>query len=381
MGFRCRLVSLFSLAMVGAAFGNALAADRATADALLAGVPELLRNNDYTSVEEFCIRSLQADHTCPNAHYYLGLCFEKNTKIREAVREFQAAATAATEEKDVPLAAKAAAAAKRLGAGLSEVDALDANFAAKLDRLASEACDAGRLETARKTYALLAALQPDNHKAKEGLEKTSKAIEERGDPVKSRIGAAMLSEIWFKIGTGKKDEAKALAQALAAKYPDTEMGKEALGLVEREFAAPKRDEVSLLTEKLKTEGEKKSVVARAVPSSASPSATASAALDCRIDVDTAQKAADEQVKKLAKETLVPEFAACLKRGKELHSKAMPGSDGNQANLARALEQFIKADSLYARIEGENLSTGELAAQSQESRMLHYACLKMTLLSR
>ncbi|MEI6535681.1 MAG: hypothetical protein WCN98_10105 [Verrucomicrobiaceae bacterium] len=259
-----------------------------------------------------------------------------------------------------------------------EIDALDARFAEKLDKLASDAFNAGRLETARKTYSVLVLLQPENKSAKENLERAVKAIEEQGDPIKSKIAAAMLSEVWFKLGAGRKEDAKAQAQSLASKYPDTEMGKEAAGLVARDFAAPKQEEVATLALSFKKVMETKPVTAN--PVSSKPVVGASSSV-LRVDVGALQKEAESWAEKLDKNALAGEFQTSVKKGKEFFSKATPGAEGNQENIARALEQFIKAETLHARIQNENLSNAELAAQSQESGMLHYACLKMTLLSR
>lgn len=344
------------------------AADRNAADALLAGVPELLKNNDFKTVEEFCNRSLQADETCPLAHFYLGVVHENNKKAREALKEYNLAAAIATKEKDTALATKAAAAAKKLGQGLTEIDALDAKFAEKLTKLGQEAFDAGKFDTAKKSYTLLVALQPDNAKAKEALDKTNKAMEERGDPIKAKIAAALLSEIWFKLGLGKKEEAKTLAQNLSSKYPETETGKEATVLLEKDFAVPKADELAQLNERIKQ-------AAAAKPVTPSP-----AAAGVRVDVEATQRAAEEMTKKLPKDGLVPAFTDAYKKGKEFYSKATPGTAGNQENIAKALEQFIKADALYLRIESEQLTNEELAAQSRDSGLLHYACLKMTILT-
>jgi hypothetical protein len=68
------------------------------------------------------------------------------------------------------------------------------------------------------------AISPTHEKAKAGLEKAEKAIEERGDPVKSKIAAAMLAEIFYLVGTDKKDEAKKMATDVASRHADTAAG-------------------------------------------------------------------------------------------------------------------------------------------------------------
>lgn len=380
------ILSCVALALCGALFqqGRLSAADRTSADALLTGVPDLVKDGNFKTIEELCKRSLQADESCPSAHFYLGMACEHNNKPREAVKEYLVAASNATKEKDGVLAGKANAAAKKIGAGVIELDALDAKYAEKLGKVGADALEAGQLETARQAFSALLVLHPGDAKGKEGLDKAVKALEERGDPVKSKIAAAALSEVWFKLGIGERDKAKELAQALSSNYGDTEPGKEAAALIERNFAAPKHDEVAKLTEKLKQESAKKIAVAPKPPStsvSATPGAApAKAAAGPRVDVDATQKLAEEETKKLSKDALIPAFKDAHKKGKECYSKATPGSEGNQDNIAKALEQFIKADSFYTRIENENMSTEELAANAKEVGMLHYACLKMTILA-
>ena len=375
-----------ALALCGVLFhpGSLRAADRTSADALLTGVPDLVKDGNFKTIEELCKRSLQSDDSCPSAHFYLGMAYEHSNKPREAVKEYLASASCATKEKDGVMAGKANAAAKKIGAGVIDLDALDAKYADKLGKVGTDAFDAGQLETARQAFSALLVLRPSDAKGKEGLDKAAKALEERGDPVKSKIAAASLSEVWFKLGIGELDKAKELAQTLSSNYGDTEPGKEAAALIERNFAAPKHDEVAKLTEKLKQESAKKIAAAPKTPSTtvtSSPgTAPAKAAGGPRVDVDATQKLAEEDAKKMSKDALIPAFKDAHKKGKEHYAKATPGSEGNQDNIAKALEQFIKADSLYTRIENENMSTEELAANAKEVGMLHYACLKMTILA-
>lgn len=358
---------------------NGQAADRVGADALLAGVPELLKAKDFKAAEEFCGRSLQLDDSCPTAHFYMGVVNENSKKMREALKSYQMALTVATKEKDSALATKASAAIKKLGPGLAELDALDTKFAEKLEKLGTEALEAGRLEAARRSFALLDALQPGNEKAKAALTKIDKSLEARGDPVKGRIASAMLSEVWYLAGSGKKSEAKTLAQTLMTNYADTAMGKEATALLERDFAAPKQEELAQLTVKAQEEvaiGPAANITAAPGTKGATPGTAAAP----RVDVASVQKSAEITAKSIAKEALAATFSECVKKGKEFYSKATPGTEGNQENVAKALEQFIKADALYVRIEEEKLSTEELAAAARDSQLLHYACLKMTVLS-
>lgn len=371
-----------AVVFLAAFIGSAYAADRTSADAMLAGVPDLIKDGNAKTVEELCKRSLQADDTCPAAHFYLGWAHEKNNKMREAVKEYQLASTIASKEKDSVLAAKASAAAKKLGAGLIELDALDTKLAEKLIKLAVEALDAGQLETAKQAFESVISLTPDSDKAKDGLEKTKKALDERGDPVKSKLAAASLSEVLFQLGIGEKTKAKELAQNLALKYSDTEPGKEAAGMIERDFEAPKHDEIKLLTEKVKKEAKKVAAAPKPPPAvtSSHVSTPVKPVGGPRVDVDAYQKTAEEDTKKLSKDALVPAFKDAHKKGKEHFAKATPGSEGNQDNIAKALEQLIKADSLFTRIDNEKMATPELMAIAKEVGQLHYSCLKMTILS-
>src|ERR1043165_1613196 len=245
-----------TLTLIVAAAGSVFAGDRTSADAYLANVPTLVKNEDYKTIEDLCKRALQADETCPGAHFYLGVCYEKNNKAREAVKEYQTAGTLATKEKDMPLAGKANTAAKRLGIGLIELDAMDQRLAEKLHKLGDEAFEAGQLDTAKQAYTAMLVLQPDNAKVKDALDKVTTAIAERGDPVKGKLAAAMLAEMWYKIGMGSKAEATVLARSLSDRYKDTEYGKEAAGLLERDFTAPQKDEVAQLSKKLKETAKK-----------------------------------------------------------------------------------------------------------------------------
>ncbi len=369
--------------------GAAFAADRASADAYLANVPNLIKENNYKTIEDMSKRALQSDDTCPNAHFYMGMCLEKNGKSREAFKEYQTAATLATKEKDTVTAAKASAAGKRVGMGLIELDALDAKLAEKMHKLADEAADAGQLDTAKQAYGSVLVLQPDNAKAKDGLEKVMAALAERGDPVKSKIASATASEMWYKLGIGQKDEAKEKAKELSEKYGDTEFGKEAAGLLERDFAPPKKEEIAKASEKLKKQNAKVAVAKPAPPSptpgpgtspSVPPKPPANTGPKSGVDVAAVEKAAEADAKKMSKDALVPAFKDACTKGKSFYQNATPGSENNQINVAKALEQFIRADALYGRIETENLSTPELAAMIKESSMLHYACLKMTILA-
>lgn len=361
--------------------GVACSADRNSADAYLAGVPGLVTGGDYKTIEDLCKRSLQADDSCPLAHYYMALCLEKSGKAHDAFKEYQNAASLAGKEKDAATVAKATAAVKRIGTGLLEIDALDVKLADKLQKVAAEALETGRLETAKQAFTSMLAIQPESTKAKEGLEKVTLALKEKVDPIKTRIAGAMLVETFYRLGTGKKDEATELAKELSQKYADTESGKEAAGLIERDFAAPKKDEVVLLAQKLKEQNAKPADASKTlVTSSSPPSASAKPVAKNGVDVEALEKAADDETKKITKDALVAAFADAYKNGKLFYAKATPGSEGNQENLSKALELFVKAESLFARIEIENLKDDEMAENVKEASMLRYACMKMTILA-
>ena len=366
------------------ASGAVFSADRASADAYLISCPTLVKDGNFKTVEDMCKRALQADDTCPSAHYYMGLVHEKNNASREAFKCFQLAATNAAKEKDTVTAAKATAAAKRIGQGLMELDTLDVKLAERVQKVAEEAFEAGQLETAKQAYTAWVVLAPDNPKSKEGFDKVTAALLERGDPVRSKVASAMLTEVYYKFGVGQKSEAVQKAKELSNQYSDTEYGKEAAGLLERDFSAPKKEEVAQLAQKVK-EKNARLVSLKPAPSvsssssSSSSSHASSSSPNKGVDVEATEKMADEETKKMAKTALVPAFTKACKDGQLSYSKATPGSEGNQENVAHALENFIKAESLYQRIETENLINEDLAELSKKASMLRYACLKMTIL--
>ena len=88
----------------------------------------------------------------------------------------------------------------------------------------------------------------------------------------------------------------------------------------------------------------------------------------------------EEAKKLPKDQLVPTFKDAYAKGKESFAKATPGTEGNQKNLHAALEQFIRCEALYMRIEEEKLTTTEVAAMQKQAGMSRYSCMKMTILA-
>ncbi len=335
----------------------ALAADRTTADAMLAGVPPLAAAGDYKAIEELCKLSLRSDDTCPLAHFYVGLCLEKTGKAHDAFKEYQNAVAQATKEKDNALATKAGLAAKRIGAGLVEIDALDSKLADKLQKIGAEALESGRIETAKQSFAALIVLQPDNAKAKEGLEKATKYLKEHVSPLRAKIAAAMLAETWYKIGCGQKAEAAELAKSIAQKYAESDFSKEATAAVECDLSTLKKDDIFALA-KLITEQNAKTAAKNV------------------IDIDAIEKAAAAETAKLTKEALVPSFSEAHKGGKAAFEKASPGADATQENLTKALEHFIHAQRIYARIESENIRDDDITENSKEAATLQFVCMKM-----
>src|ERR1700755_3585737 len=104
------LVVLCCLCVLSALVSSVVsAADRGSADAYLVSAPNRIKERKYKTLEDMCKRALQSDDTCPNAHFHLGICYEKDNKAREAFKEFQTAANIATKEKDNALASKASA--------------------------------------------------------------------------------------------------------------------------------------------------------------------------------------------------------------------------------------------------------------------------------
>lgn len=376
---RMRFFILFAILSLAVICGTVAGADRVAADAYLAGVPTLIASGDFKAVEDLCKRSLAADDTCPAAHYYMAIALEKSNKPRDAFKEYQTATTLAAKEKDNNIGGKASAAAKKLGAGLMEIDALDQKLADKLQKVAAEATELGRLETARQALTSLLILQPENAKAKEALEKVNKAIQDRGDPVRTKIAAAMLTEMWFKLGTGKRDDAIAMARTLSTRFSDTEWGKEASTLLENNFSVPKREDVAQLSQQLK-EQNAKLASAQKTQTPTAVTTTSPKAGSGKPDIGALEKTADEEAKKMHKDVLVSAFTDAYQKGKAFYANATPGAEGNQENLSKALEQFIRAESFFARIESEDLKSDELSNSAQEAAMLRYACMKMTILT-
>jgi len=365
-------------------FSGALCAaekgDRDKAMALLTGADSLYTAQEYQKASDMCKRALAEDAACPAAHFKLGQCQEQLRQNKEAFRSYQTASDLAKKESDAVLSRKAMSAAEKLGGGAIQISAADQKLVDKLLPLADEAFADDQLETARSAYSSILALKPTHDKAAAGLEKTEKAIEARGDPVKGRIAAAMLTEVFYNFGVGKKDEATKMAQEIVAKHGDTAAGKEAQQLLTNNFEPPKDMDAQLAEAKkqMKEQAERAKKIS-AKPPVGGP-ATGPRPPATGVDVDGMEKVAMDDAKKCAKDALVSTFKDSYTKGKDFYSKATPGSEGNQKNVAGALEQFIRCESFFMRIEDEKLANDDVAQMEKQASMLRYACMKMTILS-
>ena len=340
------------------------AGDREQAKALLTAADAL---TDPAKSIEMCKKALNADETCPQAHFKLAQCLEQMNKPREAFKEYQNAATLAKNENDTTLERKSRLAAEKLGGGLILISAADEKLAAKLLPLADEALAQEQLETARQAYQAVLVVSPTNEKAKTGLEKTQAAIEARGDPVKSKVAAAKLAEVLYDVAVGKKDDAKKMAAEIADHYAGTAAGKDAAQLLENDFGPPKHDEELRVKQIYKDQ-------AKVKPSSGSASKIASAPA---VDIDAVDRAAFDEAKKLPKDKLIPSLKEAHDKGCESMKNAKPGSEGQQKAVAAALEQFIKCEQIYGLIDDKTAEVEEMAKDASARR---YSCMKMTILS-
>lgn len=379
---RVNLCAIFACILV---FSGPLCAaekgDRDKAMALLTGADSLYTAQEYQKASDMCKRALAEDGSCAAAHFKLGQCQEQLRQNKDAFRSYQTASDLAKKESDAVLARKAMSAAEKLGGGAIQITAADMKLIDKLLPLADEAFAEEQLETARSAYSSILALKPTHDKAAAGLEKTEKAIEARGDPVKGRIAAAMLTEVFYNFGIGEKKKATDMAQEISNKHGDTAAGKEAAQLLANNFEPPKDMSAQLAQAKkqMKEQAEKAKKIS-AKPAVGSPAATGPRPPATGVDVDSMEKIAMDDAKKCAKDALVPTFKDCYTKGKDFYSKATPGSEGNQKNVAGALEQFIRCESFFMRIEDEKLANDDVIQMQKQASMLRYACMKMTILS-
>jgi len=365
----------------GTAQAGADKGDREQAMALLIGADALMTGSDFIKGAEMCRRALAADPSCPAAHFKLGECLEKSSKPRDAFKSYQTAELLAKKENDAAMARKATTAAEKLGKGLIDISVADRKLIDKLLPLAGEAFDDDQYDTSRSAFAAVLALQPENTKAKEGLEKVEKAIELRGDPVKAKLAATMLTEVLYYMGTGKKDEASKIANDIVARHGDTGPGKDAAQLLANNFEPPKNMDVEVAEMKKVLKEKAKKIIASA-PKAATPNpgAIATTASAPAVDVDAIEKEAMEETKKLGKGVLISTYKEVYTKGRDAFVKATPGTEGNQKNLQEALRSFIRCEQIFIRIDEEKLADADIQAMQKDASARRYSCMKMTILA-
>ena len=363
------------------AAGFSHAADRDTALALLAGVDALIEQGNAEKALKFCDRALAADKACPAVHMKMGECCRKLGDAERAIACFQEAERLAKAEQDYSMARNAQAAINAVCPGLPYLQRADAALLKKLVALADSALEEGNLDTADEVYKLILARWPDHANARSGSKRTGEALARRGDPVKRKIAEAMLNEVWYLVGIGDKAEARTMARALSAKYFRLPAGQEAEKLLASDFRAPKKEDAAALKQKLIARHKERTKAASsrlAGPGPSDPGAAASRRPPS-VDIEAAEKSANAKAVKLAKSGLATAFNAAFERGIAHYRKAQPGTEGNQQNLALALEQFVQCESIYMRMESAGLKSPEAEQRRQKASMLRYACMKMTVL--
>lgn len=364
----------------------AMCADRDTATALLGSAEKSYKGGDFATAKSMCERAIGADDTFPAAHFLLGQVLEALNQPRDAIKSYQFTAELAKKENNTALSNKALEAAKKLGPGLLEIAQADQKLADKMFALGDRALADEQLDTAKASFAAVVALTPANEKARTKLAETERAIAARGDPVKARIAAATLSEVWYHIGNKKKDEAVKLANDLTARFGDTPAGQEAAQLLANNFDVSKDIQGQLASVKKELVEKQKKIAARPPPPPPSSGPTVSKPVAVvkpagqNVDVEAVEKVAAEEAKKLPNDKLALAFQEHVAKGKEAYAKATPGTEGNQKNLALALEQFIHSEAVYLRLEELKLLTPQIEEDEKQASMLRYACMKMTILT-
>lgn len=371
-----RVVWLFPFAVLLLA-GVCQGADRDTAIALLNGVDALIAQGKHDKALKFCERALAADKSCPAVHMRMGKCHYQLGSTESAIKSYQEAERCARAEKDSRMARMAQAAINRVCPGLSDLHRADDALRKKLIVLADGALDEGHLETADESYALILARWPDHGGALSGRRRTREALAKRGDPVKKAIAGAMLSEIWYLVGIGEKSEARKMAQELSGKYFKLPAGQEAGKLLANNFKAPGKQDAVALKQKLITAHKK----TKTRPTTTHTRPVASRPAAPIVDIVATEKAARSKAASLAKSGLASEFKKAFNLGLEHYRKAQPGTEGNQKNLALALEQFVRCESIYMRLDAEGVKDAETEKCQQKASMLRYACMKMTILNQ
>jgi hypothetical protein len=364
-----------------------MAGDRDVALALVSQVEGMIKQGSYDKAADMCRRALAADDTCGEAHYQLGVCQAQLNQPREATQSYQKAVSFGLAAKDDNLVQKARGSLKKLCPAVFEFEQADQRLADRLLSLADEALAAGQLETACEAFDVALAANPALSRAKEGSKKAHAQLELRGDPVLSKLADAMLQEVWYLVGVDRKDEAKKMAAELSQRYAQTPSGREATQLVANDFGPPKKEEALALKKQLVEQQKAAAKVAATKPPPPPPTTTTTTVAAPApkpkpvVDLDALEAAAAKAAKESPKEGLGAAFDQALKQGKEFYSKAAPGTEGNQANVLKALEQFIRCEAFFTRMEDEKLATQASMKGLQEASMLRYGCQKMIVLSQ
>ncbi|HYF48525.1 MAG TPA: hypothetical protein VEJ63_03925 [Planctomycetota bacterium] len=368
------VVSLLGLAL------HSFAEDRDMAAALVASAEKAHKSSDYDTALSMCDRALQSDNTYPQAHFTRAQILETMNRAREAIGSYYAAAECARKENNPALSQKAADAARRLGPGLMDIATADQKLFDKLLLLGEKAAADEKLETAQQALNSAAVLQPGHKRVLELLEKVQSAINARGDPVSAKIAAVAMTEVWYYIGAGNKDKARQIATDITSRYSEMNVGKDAAYLLENDFDLSKIAENESATVRQQLVERQKQLSASA-PAGAVAAAKGPKAPASYVNVDSAERAATEDANKIPKDLLAKSFRDHATKGRDFYAKATPGVDGNQQNLAQALDHFIRCEAIYLRMDELNLVTDEILEQQKQASMLRYACMKMTILQR
>ena len=99
-----------------------------------------------------------------------------------------------------------------------------------------------------------------------------------------------------------------------------------------------------------------------------------------MDIDAVEKTATEDTKKLPKDKVIPTFTETYTKGKGVLFKSSPWFGRQSERTAAALQEFIRCEALYLRIDAEKMMTPEVEDNEKQASMLRYACMKMTILS-
>lgn len=365
-----------------------LAGDAETAMAFVVGAEKAFNGGDVPTALAMSERAVATDGDCASAHFLKGQCYEQQNLPREALSGYEKAAEIAKKTNNNDVLKKANDAFKRLAPGLLDLKAVDHKLVEKLMPLATKALEKMQLDTARQALQMIVALSPDNEKAKKLLKQTESAIAARGDPIKGKIAAAAMQEVWYYFGMGDKDKAKEMARAIVKKQLDKAVSKEAAILIAANFdmSGSIKDEIK------KTKVEMNESVAVALPPVAAtdlsgasgtttPKPAQTAFAPPKLNLNDLEKTVLEDTKNILKEKLPTAFMETYAKGMDFYKKCAPGSDGQQKHVAEALEQFIRCDAMFLRMEDEKIVTQQVQDTEATVSMLRYACMKMTILNQ